>query len=228
MRLNTVTPLSKGIALTLFIVLPVFGFYLGMHFQHSYDTIIFENKCSSVRLSKNRAQSPALLTPTTSPSARIQTGIVSQTTDLIVVADIDVSTDIIATLPQGSSVNYDTESGFMRATVTIDSQSYRFIAEAGGRGSFCPNNCWSEDVPLQLNSGSTTSLRIWQESSGIFMLNPWSIPVDSYDINHLEITKINSDDVFTPEEVDLWKDIIKTIRDNHYQAETLDLDNLKD
>lgn len=56
-ELTTVTPLSKGLAMIIFIVLPFLGFYLGMQYQQS----IFPptvNKLNSIVLDKPDQQMP--------------------------------------------------------------------------------------------------------------------------------------------------------------------------
>lgn len=66
-ELRTITPLSKGLAMILFIVLPFLGFYLGMQYQQSQDLLPLQVKEQSINIPINK------ITPTSSESTDTST-----------------------------------------------------------------------------------------------------------------------------------------------------------
>jgi len=65
--LTTVTPFSKLLALTLFITLPLFTFFLGLRFNSSADDLLYKNPLQKVQVT-------TVLTPLeTPPSIKVTT-----------------------------------------------------------------------------------------------------------------------------------------------------------
>lgn len=115
----------------------------------------------------------------------------------------NISQELAIQLPIRATIN--------GKTVTIDNTIYE-IDTSGSVAGLCPMNdygskCGYTDETLP-NIGT---FRVWEDNTGIFALNPQEIGVDKYNINNFKIDKTRPNKVFTANEVDLWRTILKDI-----------------
>lgn len=174
--------------------------------------LIYQNSQNQPKLipllqnTKIKSQTPQ---PTSSPSATI-----TETDNILRIIPYifkenpqdENPYDIIIQLPQGSVIDNTNR------TVILNGSKYKIAGEKQMFG-LCPmedngSSCTYNDD----NSGIAKPLRIWQDNSGVFALNPQSIKLDGYFINNFKIFKESPSKIFTQEEINLWKNLLETIK----------------
>lgn len=108
-------------------------------------------------------------------------------------------------LPKDSVMDNDS------VIITFNNASFRMNIPnnlEGCPGDVVSNDCKNSDEAI----GRYGTLRIWKNSKGIFALNPYSIELDNQYVNHLVITKLFPDAIFTNEEVATWKKSFESLQ----------------
>lgn len=210
---TTITPLSKIIAIVLFVTLPFIGAYVGYKFGKSTVipvTCVTETKPANIPTKE-------VITPTiSSTSSEIDKN------KLYLVKNVNnENVNIYTNLPTKSVIKYVGDStGSMSAEVTINGQLYDFSVQNGGRGGPCPmtdedpTHCGYIDKKIDTQKDVTIeAVRIWKDDpKGIFLLDPWSISIENkYGIDSILVTKISPNTSFTQKEVDTWLNIFSLI-----------------
>lgn len=107
---------------------------------------------------------------------------------------------------------------YIETRVEANGSLYSILPQDGGRGGPCPmedfgTKCgYTDDIidvkpPLKISA-----VRVWKDEKGIFLINPWDIYVKDTGINSILISKLQPNKIFSQEEVNMWKQLLTTIR----------------
>lgn len=230
-ELTTVTPLSKYLAMILFISLPFIGFYIGIRYEES---IVSVNDVNSQEVS-------VVPTPTEySPSPIVSSIPVTQrdinkldkgnlylalNNNFIKNPNNDgrgttilggLPVDIVIPLPSNATVQIVDASNIMKikSKVVINSDIYLVEVDGNSNGP-CSNGtygttCTGNDSELRSGNVFIETLRIWRSNNEVFMINPITIFIGEHALGagFLKITKTSPNTIFSDAEVSMWRDLL--------------------
>lgn len=153
-----------------------------------------------------------------SPSISSSSSKSLQTDKIYLVNKLNDNKTILMDAPQNGEVKPQNQTGYIVSEVKINSNLYSVSPQDGGRGGPCPIEDFGTkcgyiddqiDVKPPLKIGA---VRVWGNEKGIFLINPWSIDIGDVVINSILITKLHPNDVFSPDEIVIWKQLLTTIK----------------
>jgi hypothetical protein len=195
-----VTPLSKGIAMILFALLPFIGFFIGVKYQQLININNIPNLCQvSATPTPNDVQTmpeSEYVSSSTLYLARYL-GKYNANGDFI-----DNSyADIIVEYPDDITVTQKN----MRQEIRTKTETYEIQTGAPPGIGFCP---WEDDgsgCAYTDEKYGTGILRSWFDKRGIFVLNFQSIYIKGYYTDHFEVFKTGPTMIFTDQDISFWK-----------------------
>lgn len=170
-------------------------------------------------LPQSQAQNPIVIsqtsqltvTPSSSPAAL-------QTDKIYLINNLnDDNEAIFLDAPTNAEVKPQNEVGYITSEVKVNKSLYSVSSQAGGRGGPCPmgeveTKCGYTDDKIDVKSPlKIAAVRVWKDEKGVFLINPWDIYVGNRGINSILITKLKPNEVFSENEVIMWKQLLVTI-----------------
>ena len=195
-----VTPLSKGIAIVLFALLPFIGFFLGVKYQQ---LIKIENNPNLCQVSPMPIIND---TPTVSEAEQVPSSALYLAKYL---GKYDSKgdfmenfpyVDIVIEFPKDIRITQEDE----RQVITTNTATYQLQTGAPPLG-LCP---WEDDgsgCTYTDEKFGTGTLRIWYDKEGKFALNFQNIYINGYYLDHFEIFRTGSEKMFTDQDISFWK-----------------------
>lgn len=171
---------------------------------------IYQN--TQLQKSNGSPISPSTTTPSSSPET-MQVGkiyLVNKSGDINL---------ILMDAPPNAEIKAQNQTGYITSTVKTGNDLYEVSAQSAGRGGPCPmedfdsKKCGYTDDPISVVSPlKIQAVRVWSDAKGIFLINPWDIYITDKGINNIQISKLQPNTVFSLKEVEVWKQLLTTIK----------------
>lgn len=120
--------------------------------------------------------------------------------------------DIYVSIPYERQVSYiSAEDNLLTSEVTFNDITYQFKAGLAGRNFDCYDCTHTFEEISTAPPLKIAGIKLWNKSSGIYMINPFEIEIEGYYINYITIMKIAPNKIFTQSEFEIWKNILRSI-----------------
>ena len=128
---------------------------------------------------------------------------------LIAASQIPLCQNLGMELPENTTITQTTQNSYL---VSFNNSSYEIELYNPNLHGPCPMGTPSSECGyIDEELPNIKTFRIWHNTDGINMLNPQSIKLNKNSVNHFNIYKTSPNTVFTPQEVESWRQILSTI-----------------